>query len=69
MSNNKNIKFIEIHGSHNKLNKTNSNAIDKSNNVTVYKKIEYPTRQSKEEREKLQKITQRPALMDNVGNL
>ena len=68
MINNKNEmnNKLQINGNSNKLNKNNMN-IDKSNNTIIYKKIEYPTRQSKEEREKLQKITQRPALMDNVG--
>ena len=68
MINNKNKmnNKLQINGNSNKLNKNNMN-IDKSNTTIIYKKIEYPTRQSKEEREKLQKITQRPALMDNVG--
>ena len=68
MINNKNKmnNKLQISGNSNKLNKNNMN-IDKSNSTIIYKKIEYPTRQSKEEREKLQKITQRPALMDNVG--
>lgn len=68
MINNKNNmnNELQINGNSNKLYKSVMN-IDKSNNTVIYKKIEYPTRQSKEEREKLQKITQRPALMDNVG--
>ena len=68
MINNKNKmnNELQINGNSNKINKSNMN-IDKSNTTIIYKKIEYPTRQSKEEREKLQKITQRPALMDNVG--
>ena len=66
MLNNKNKMSNTLQGNSNKLNKSLMN-IDKSNSTIIYKKIEYPTRQSKEEREKLEKITQRPALMDNVG--
>ena len=72
MNNKNNFNINQING--NITSNDNSNMFINSpqqknieNKVTVYKKIQYPTRQSKEEREKLQKITQRPALMDNVG--
>lgn len=72
MNNKNNFNINQING--NITSNDNSNMFINSpqqknieNKVTVYKKIEYPTRQSKEEREKLQKITKRPALMFNVG--
>lgn len=72
MNNKNNFNINQING--NITSNDNSNMFINSpqqknieNKVTVYKKIQYPTRQSKEEREKLQKITQRPALMFNVG--